>query len=184
MLKAWLDELAFRWQTSDRSQLGFASMLLLPCAAIFAIVFFARADHVERQADAERGRELGCLAENVYHEARGEPRAGQVAVAEVVLNRVAASGFPGTICEVVHEKHLDVTRRRYVGAFSWTEIDELRRPRGRAWRRAVEIATAVYEGEEPAVVPGATHYHSTAVEPPWAAQKRQVATIGNHIFYR
>lgn len=184
MFKSWLDELAFRWHTVDRGHLGFALILLVPFGIVGLIVRFAHADHVDRRTDTERQRELDCLAENVYHEARGEPRSGQVAVAEVVLNRVAAAGFPSTVCAVVHERRLDPVRRRYVGAFSWTEIDDLRRPRGRAWRRAVEIAEAVYAGQEPPVVPDATFYHAVSITPRWAAEKEPVATIGNHIFYR
>jgi spore germination cell wall hydrolase CwlJ-like protein len=182
--RTWSDELSFRWHTSDRGQIGFALMLLLPCAAFGFIASAAYKDHRERQVATERLRDLGCLAENIYHEARGEPLAGQVAVAEVVLNRVASEAFPDTVCEVVHERRFDALRRRYVSAFSWTELETLRRPRGSAWQRAREIATAVYDRREPPIVPVALYYHAARIDPGWAGEKQLVATIGNHIFYR
>jgi len=183
-LRSRRDRLLFRWHTSDKGHFGFGAMMLVPVTALGFLVQFARSDHIERQAAGMRQRDLRCLAENVYHEARGEPLRGQHAVAEVTLNRVASDEFPATVCEVVFEQRLDVQRRRYVGAFSWTELDRLRRPHGDAWQLALEVATAAYDGQEPGVVPDALYYHADAIEPRWAGEKQVVATIGNHIFYR
>jgi spore germination cell wall hydrolase CwlJ-like protein len=159
-------------------------MLGVPIAMIASLGRFAYVDHIERMADQQRRVDLACLAENVYHEGRGEPLAGQLAIAEVTMNRVASPLFPDTICEVVHEKRWDAIRKRYVGAFSWTELASLRRPRGEAWEQAVAIAVAVYDEREPPSVDGALFYHARYIKPAWAKTKRPIAQIGNHVFYR
>jgi len=129
-------------------------------------------------------RDLACLALNVYHEARGEPLAGQYAVAEVTMNRRASRNFPRTVCEVVYQKSWDPIRGRYVGAFSWTELEPLPQPRGEAWRVARQVAEAVYYGRQPSAVRGAIFYHATYIQPEWARNRQRVAQIGQHIFYR
>jgi spore germination cell wall hydrolase CwlJ-like protein len=180
----WWQSLRFRWQTWDKSHVLFAFALIVPLAAVAGMARFAFVDHMESQAARQRHTDLTCLAENIYYEARGEPLAGQYAVAEVTLNRVAAPQFPKTICAVVHQKSWDRIRRRYVGAFSWTELEDRRRPRGRSWQRALTVATAVYDKEVTPGVDGALFYHASYVEPSWAETKQQVAQIGTHIFYR
>jgi spore germination cell wall hydrolase CwlJ-like protein len=133
--------------------------------------------------DTER-RELTCLALNVYFEARGEPLAGQYAVAEVTMNRVASPLYPHTVCGVVYQRNWDPLRRRYVGAFSWTELRLRGSPRGEEWIRAVKVARETYRGEHPPTVHGALFYHSIYIKPSWARNKKPVATIGDHVFYR
>jgi spore germination cell wall hydrolase CwlJ-like protein len=145
---------------------------------------FAYADHVRRMAAEQRRIDLVCLAENVYYEGRGESVAGQHAIAEVTLNRVVSAQFPDTVCDVVHEQRWDVLRKRYVGAFSWTELDHLHRPQGQAWERALAAATAVYDKEAAPRAEGALFYHSTSIQPAWARTKERVAKIGNHVFYK
>jgi spore germination cell wall hydrolase CwlJ-like protein len=133
---------------------------------------------------AER-QELLCLAKNIYYEARGEPAAGQYAVAEVTMNRVASGRYADTVCGVVYQKNWDPIRKRYVGAFSWTELDELPALGGEEWLRALTIAQSVYYGrEEPVLAATALFYHATYIKPDWANTKRQVARIGGHVFYR
>ena len=132
----------------------------------------------------QRADDLQCLAENVYFEARGEPLAGQYAVAEVTLNRTRARNFPHTICAVVHETRWDPARRRLVADFSWTELGALTPADGPAWRQAMSVASAAYDELRAPLVPGALFYHATSVRPEWAHGRRAVATIGNHIFYR
>lgn len=129
-------------------------------------------------------RNLTCLAHNVYFEARGEPAAGQRAVAEVTMNRVASGYYPATVCEVVYQKGWDTGRSRYVGAFSWTEFESLPNPAGEAWKQAWQSAEAVYRGTEPPVVEGATHYHAIYIKPDWAKGRKPIARIGRHVFYR
>ena len=105
--------LAFRWYTTDKSGLAFVAMLACPIVMLAGLTRFAYADHVRRQADQQRRVDLKCLAENVYYEARGESAAGQQAIAEVTLNRVASGQFPDTICAVVHEQRWDAVRREH-----------------------------------------------------------------------
>jgi N-acetylmuramoyl-L-alanine amidase len=136
----------------------------------------------ERQFERQ---ELLCLAKNVYFEARGEPSVGQYAVAEVTMNRYASGRYADTVCGVVYYKKWDPLRKRYVGAFSWTELEKLPPVAGVEWLRAVTIAQAVYTGSEDPVLDDRTmFYHATWMKPDWAHSKRQVAKIGGHVFYK
>jgi N-acetylmuramoyl-L-alanine amidase len=189
----WRSRLFFYWLRVDKGSFGFVAMLALPVIVLGSIVYFAYADGMravarQRQqafaANLEREAELRCLAENVYHEARGEPMAGQYAVAEVTLNRVASPYYPKTICQVVYDSRWDPARKRRVAAFSWTQQEIARAPRGEAWRQAMRAATAVYENVHTPVVPDALFYHATSVDPYWARTRKPVATVGHHVFYR
>ena len=130
-----------------------------------------------RSASAVRGREVRCLAEAVYYEAKGEPRRGQEAVAEVVATRVASRAYPNTFCGVVYQRSARVCQ------FSWA-CSSKRAPNGLQWQRANDIAERVVDGWRPGVAPGATHFHATFVSPSWSRVYRRVANIGGHIFYR
>lgn len=113
--------------------------------------------------------EFNCLAENVYYEARNQPIEGQLAVADVTLNRVEDDRWPDTICGVVKQRR----------QFSWVgNVHE--RPRGKAWRRAQEVA--LHSLTSPDRIP-ATHFHATYVSPGWADKKIKVKKIKDHIFY-
>jgi spore germination cell wall hydrolase CwlJ-like protein len=129
-------------------------------------------------------RDLTCLARNIYYEARGEPDKGKLAVAKVTLNRVASSRFPNTICDAVYEQRWDKRRRRYVGAFAWTEFDTLPPPKSKGWKKAWKAAETVYENPESVQLKGALFYHATRIKPRWAKQKKRIKKIGRHIFYR
>ncbi len=128
-------------------------------------------------------RELTCLALNIYFESRGESTAGQQAVAEVTMNRVSSKRYPNSVCEVVYEKKWDRLRKRYVGAFSWTEFESRPLPKGKAWGRAQKAAMDVYFGRAEPVLKGATLYHSVNIRPSWARGVKPVARIGRHVFY-
>jgi N-acetylmuramoyl-L-alanine amidase len=147
-------------------------------------VAVARVREAPHERPVVRG-ELLCLAKNIYYEARGEPATGQAAVAEVTMNRYASGRYGDTVCDVVYQKRWDPIRKRYVGAFSWTELDELPPLSGQEWLRAVTIADSVYTGSEAPVLDDRTmFYHATWMKPDWAHGKRQVAKIGGHVFYR
>ena len=141
-------------------------------------------DALRDQAFQARNQQLNCLARNVYFEARGEPEAGQYAVAEVTMNRKAAARYPASVCEVVHQKNWDALRKRYVAAFSWTELGNLPPPSGEEWERARKVAEEVYGGRRPEKLDGALYYHAVRVKPSWAKEKKLVARIGNHEFYK
>src|SRR5262249_40901373 len=135
-------------------------------------------------AHRDERRDLLCLSRNIYYESRGEPLAGQYAVAEVTMNRRASGRYPDTVCGVVYQKNWDPLRGRYAGAFSWTEFDVLPAPAGDQWLLAWEIAEAVYYGRESPVLDGAMFFHATYIKPDWARTKKPLARIGGHIFYR
>lgn len=130
------------------------------------------------------GQQLQCLTENVYHEARGENEAGQRAVAQVTLNRVASRHYPDSICEVVYEQRWDRIRGRFIGMFSWTELERDARIDSLAWQRAHAAAAAVYKGYRDPTLEGALFYHAEYIRPSWARHQTKVAHIGSHIFYR
>jgi len=179
----WRRDLLDFWFIREKENLVFFAVFGLAIAVIGSMVYFVYADHLRLRWQQQRQADLMCLARNVYHEARGEPTAGQHAVAEVTLNRVASRQFPGTVCDVVYEKRFDSKRNRLVGAFSWTELDSISKPTGLAWRRAVKAAEAIYDKQQEPTVKGALFYHSDSIEPSWAREKKQVATIGSHMFY-
>jgi len=177
LVSGWLRGARVRWYRRDNDSLVFGAVVALLVGGLVTLLF---ALHVYR---AEQ-RDLACLARNVYFEARGEPPAGQYAVAEVTMNRVASPAYPRSVCEVVYEKRWDAIRNRYVGAFSWTEFEQLPEPQGEEWQRAWQIAEAVYFHRGAAKLDGATHYHATYVRPSWSREKRKVAHIGRHVFYK
>jgi spore germination cell wall hydrolase CwlJ-like protein len=135
---------------------------------------FVQREEAMRQIHAQHAQNLACLARNVYFEARGEPEAGQYAVAEVTMNRKASGLYPRTVCGVVYEK----------SAFSWTALGALPEPSGEAWDRAQEIAEEVYHGRHAPVLNGALFFHATHVKPEWVGERRRIARIGNHVFYK
>ena len=130
---------------------------------------------------AREQAELDCLAEAVYYEARSETAKGQIAVAEVVMNRVRDPNFPKTVCDVVFQG-----RYRTTGCqFTFTCDGSLRvKPRGEAWDRARAVALHVAMGLNKPVTNKATHYHTDYVDPYWSPGLVETATIGTHIFYR
>ncbi|WP_223634229.1 cell wall hydrolase [Rhodobacter sp. TJ_12] len=120
-----------------------------------------------------------CLANTLYHEARGEGVAGQVAVAEVVLNRVDDPRFPRSVCGVVHQSNSRGCQ------FSWTCDGRSDRIRDRkAWDRSARIARAMLDGAPRGLTGGATFFHTPAVHPSWARRFEKTVRIGGHTFYR
>lgn len=128
-------------------------------------------------SNSEHDREVRCLAEAIYYEARGEPERGQLAVAEVVANRVNSRAYPNTYCGVVRQ------RSRNVCQFSWACDSKRSAPRGPQWDKAVSISSRVIDGWDPNVVGNATHFHATFVSPSWSRVLPRVAKIGSHVFY-
>ena len=133
---------------------------------------------------------LMCLALNTYHEAKNQSMIGQVATAQVVMNRVADSRYPNTVCEVVKQgpkyKGSDVPVRHKC-QFSWFcdgKSDEPKKD-SKEWRMAQEYARIVLSGRIVLdVTEGATHYHATYVKPSWAKTMTRTTRIESHIFYR
>ena len=131
-----------------------------------------------------------CLALNTYHEAKNQSMIGQIATAQVVMNRVADSRYPNTVCEVVKQgpkyKGSDVPVRHKC-QFSWFcdgKSDEPKRD-SKEWFKAQDYARIVLSGRIALdVTEGATHYHATYVRPAWAKTKTRTTRIEKHIFYR
>jgi N-acetylmuramoyl-L-alanine amidase len=118
-------------------------------------------------------QDIKCLARNIYHEARGEPLEGQLAVAQVTLNRVQSPRYHNTVCGVVYAYK----------QFSWT-LDKHKRVRdAKAWRSALDVSRAVLTKSVHLPEFRATHFHTLQVKPYWAKTKTRVAVIGNHVFY-
>jgi N-acetylmuramoyl-L-alanine amidase len=162
-----------------RSETGARAALILGLAVVSGFSWSAYA-YLEQRGDRES---LQCLALNIYYEARGEPGAGQLAVGEVTMNRVRSGIYPPTVCEVVYQKNWDPLRRRFVGAFSWTEFDHVPPPRGNEWEHAWTAAENVYFGRHAATLEGATLYHAARIRPSWARNREPVARVGRHVFY-
>lgn len=128
---------------------------------------------VRATGDLPLDPELRCLATAVYFESKGEPLDGQLAVAQVILNRVEAGRFGRDICAVVKAPK----------QFSFVRGGAMPDPRGAAqWATAHAIALIAISGSWPEVVPDATHFHATRVSPGW--KMRRVAQVGRHVFYR
>ena len=124
---------------------------------------------------------LDCLALNVYWEARAEPRLGQIAVAEVTLNRVADPAFPDTVCAVVRQGE---DRGLNLCQFSWycDGLDDQPRDPS-AWHHARRLALLALSGRLPDPTEGALWFHSDQVHPDWP-ELAPTVKIGSHIFYR
>lgn len=120
--------------------------------------------------------ELRCLAGAVYFEARGEELAGQLAVAQVIVNRTEDGRFPRSYCGVVAQP----------GQFSFmrgTRMPSVREGTA-AWTRAVAVAQIADKGLWESEAEGAVFFHASRVRPSWSRTKTRLAQIDTHIFYR
>lgn len=136
---------------------------------------------LDRMEVSERSEEWRCLAEAMYFEARGEGLAGQIAVAEVVLNRVDSARYPDTVCDVVGQG----TGNGRACQFSYN-CDGLKNRIGNkpVWNRIGKIAWLMLQGRPRTLTDEALYFHSTAVSPSWSRKFVRTAKIGRHIFYR
>lgn len=116
--------------------------------------------------------ESACMAGAVYFEAKGEPLSGQLAVAEVILNRTKSGRFPKSICSVVKQP----------GQFSFVRGGHVPAGSGPAWRTAIAVARVAMTDAWDGPAFDAMYFHARRVSPGW--HRTKVAAIGNHIFYR
>lgn len=136
---------------------------------------------ISQSASADtRLEDLQCLAKNVYFEGRNQPWVGQVAIAQVTLNRVRSAAFPNTICEVVRQK------KRNICQFSWYCDGKSDQPKDiKDYDKATDVAIQVYSGTIPDVTEGALWYHATYIRRPfWAYSMKEMVKINEHIFYK
>jgi spore germination cell wall hydrolase CwlJ-like protein len=139
------------------------------------------ADGLDSLPAAKGGESWKCLTEALYFEARGESVKGQFAVAEVILNRVSSPLYPDTVCGVVHQGAGGLHQCQF--SYMCDGRKEIISERG-SYVRLGKIARLMLDGAPRSLTGGATHYHTSGVNPRWARQFRQTASIGEHLFYR
>ncbi len=126
-------------------------------------------------------KQMSCLAEALYFEARGEPIKGQLAVGEVILNRVEDARYPSSICKVINQG----TGRRFACQFTYTCDGKLETVHERQpYEMALKIAKILMTTHDRKLTRGSTHYHSNYVNPRWSKKFERIAKFGRHIFYR
>ncbi len=130
----------------------------------------------QTDADYALSEQMQCLAGAVYFESRGEPLAGQLAVAQVVINRAENASFPSSYCGVVYQR----------AQFSFVKGGQMPRIRtgSSAWRKAKAIAKIAHEGHWESEAADSLYFHAKYVRPGWSRKKAPRATINTHIFYR
>jgi spore germination cell wall hydrolase CwlJ-like protein len=171
-LVAYADQLQARFDQAPSGGLMQAS-LTKPRREVVA----ARPFHLRDALD--QTRDLECLTQAVYYEARGESRAGQAAVAQVVLNRTRHPAFPKSVCGVVFQ------RLRGTCQFSFACDGSVhRRVELGAWRRAEQVAARALDGSVMSEVGNATHFHVARISPIWRNSLLRVSQVGSHVFYR
>lgn len=120
------------------------------------------------------GEEMECLAAGIYFESKGEPVAGQLAVGQVISNRVASPRFPDSYCGVLKQ----AGQFSFVRGGHWPHVN-----RGsNAWQTAVAVAKIVDGDLKDSLAANALYFHARRVHPGW--HRTQVASIGNHVFFR
>ncbi|MEN3971886.1 cell wall hydrolase [Sphingomicrobium sp. XHP0235] len=126
-------------------------------------------------ADAELDAQEWCLANAVYFEARGESLEGQLAVADVVMNRTDSERYPDNWCDVVkqYKQFSFVENRRF------PRISEMQ-----AWDTAKAVAKVAIDGADEVVRGDVLWYHADYVAPRWRTAFSEVTKVGVHIFYR
>jgi len=122
-----------------------------------------------------------CLAKAVYFEARGEPLDGQLAVAQVILNRVKSPKFPNTICEVVFQNETHKHRCQFSFACDGVSDTPFE---GEAWELAKRVSFVALSGRWEDITFGAKNYHAVYVRPAWSDGLVETSQHGRHIFYR
>lgn len=146
-----------------------------PVEADVEVVGRPLAELVARHAAGTTGdTESECLARAVYWESRGEPLSGQLAVAEVVINRARSGRFAPTLCGVVRQPYqFSFVRRGYIPQPPSASRD---------WHTAVAIARIATDRLAEGGAPQALFFHARRINPRWRLTR--VATVGNHVFYR
>lgn len=168
-------------------------LMALTCSLLLIL-----AKHVH--SDSIYESEVRCLAENIYHEARGQSIAGRLAVAHVTINRVISKRFPDSVCAVVRQGKTKLSWKtgrpiplKNKCQFSWFcdgKKDIINEPK--AWYSALNVAHGIYfhriETNTKTIqwrdtTEGAMWYHAARVTPYWASSMHKVKHVNNHIFY-
>ena len=150
--------------------------LAVALAAVLFLAFAPSAQGMPRLGDGAQR----CLALAMYWEAKSEGPEGMLAVASVVLNRVAHPAFPDTVCGVVKQGGESPPCQ-----FSWWCDGRSDRPiEARAWASATRIAERVLQSRPSDLTRGALFFHNTAIASPWSRNRQRTVQIGRHVFYR
>ena len=126
-------------------------------------------------------KQIACMARNIYYEAGAETMLGQAAVARVVMNRIN-HGFAETPCKVIYQKTL--INDNVICQFSWVCEDKTDPSKANPrYKRALQVAyeVMVFDMHKNVVPKSALFFHAVTIDPLWPY--KQVARIGNHIFY-
>jgi N-acetylmuramoyl-L-alanine amidase len=151
-------------------------LLVVALATAFPLLFAPSAQGMTRLTQSAQH----CLALAMYWEAKSEGPDGMLAVASVVLNRVAHPEFPDTVCGVVKQGGESPPCQ-----FSWWCDGKSDRPtEARAWATATKIAERVLQSPPSDYTRGALFFHNTAIETPWVGKRQRTVQIGRHVFYR
>jgi spore germination cell wall hydrolase CwlJ-like protein len=164
-------------------------------AAVIGVLSYITITHeyevLEKQQviKQERIKQLYCLAQNIYFEARGQSIDGQKAVALVTMNRTNHPKYPATVCDVVYQGRVtqNGTPMLHKCQFSWFCDGKNKSIRNEAkWEQAMEIAADVYDNYDDIddVTNGAIMYHANYVRPYWNKHYVRTVKIESHIFYK
>lgn len=174
----WLRSVEYSLERDPGSALSNISAFERDRAALNSLKSFEPI-HLSKAEDM--AAQTHCLSQAVYYEARSEKTEGQLAVAEVIVNRVKDHRYPNTICEVVFQGATRTTGCQ----FTFTCDGAMRKtPGDKRWKKAQTIASHVVMGLNEEKTGGATHYHATYVNPVWNSGLIRTEKIGLHIFYR
>lgn len=174
----WIVRLEQSFERDSQAALGRYASHDRDGAALQSVVSF-QPQHLSKAEQV--AAEHRCLSEAVYYEARSESTSGQLAVAEVVANRVTDHRYPNSICEVVYQGATRTTGCQFT--FTCDGAMALR-PRGARWEKAKAVAAQVMMDIHEPRTAEATHYHATYVDPIWNSGLVRTQKIGAHIFYR
>lgn len=161
--------------------------IFLLCVVCFVLLFHSpllkRDNVIEQHFDNTpyvSEKDIKCLTDNIYYEARNQPLEGKVAVAFVTLNRVASRKFASDVCGVVYERKV-----AHICQFSWV----CKKPKGietQAYQEAKHIARYVAKGYNKHISDptyGALFFHAVYVKPAWRKHFAKTVQISEHIFY-
>ena len=166
--------------------MGHTMIERIALATLLAVAGLGAVPDAAEAADPTTPKE--CLAMALYHEARGEPVEGQVAVANVIMNRVDSRYHPDTVCGVVYKN----AHRKNACQFSFACDGVPDRPKeGEAWGKKLALAEEILGCDEACRdakrqkggIESSTHYHATYVSPSWASKLERKGKVGNHVFY-
>jgi hypothetical protein len=174
----WLRTVEYTLKRDPDSSMSRYAMRDRDGAALLTLASF-RAEEVQRAETIDS--ELMCMAQAVYYESAREPLEGQLAVAEVISNRIKDHRYPDSACGVVFQGATRTTGCQ----FTFTCDGAMKvKPKGENWERAKRIAAHVLMNLNEERTGGATHYHATYVDPIWNSGLVQTSQVGLHIFYR